>query len=273
MEWKQRVAIRKKLSELVEDRNTAMELVQHGAKAIDQAERKLREVGSYGLGIDGRFSLEAAQRRIDAELWRLAFKRTGMTQIMDAKATKQFHDSLERKPPAFTMENIESQFLEMYQTADEMFLRGIYEVFARLSWDYKTNENQPYQLSNKNIIEWACSWWSGRCSVEYSKADMFNDIDRCVRVLTGREHFPHELETRINTALKEFDGSPAIYEDDDYHMKFYKNGNCHLTFKNDDTVVLLNRAIAKYCGRMQLREECRQAKTALDRWNAGRAFA
>ena len=245
--WEKRVAVRKKLSELVDDRNIAMQLVQDASKMIDHAADKLTQNGSYGLGADGSFSLSAAQRRIDSEFWRLSFKRTGMTQIMDAQATADFHRTLEQKPPAFTMANIEAQFLAMYQDADEMFLRGIYKVFSRLDYSYRTNEREPYNLSPKNIVGYACSWWSGRCTVEYGKADMFNDIDRCVRVLTERKHFPHELVTRINSELEGQCDSPAIYEDDDYHMKFFKNQNVHLTFKNQDTVDRLNDAIARYC--------------------------
>jgi len=253
MEWKQRVAIRKTLGELADDRAIAVQLVKDCQRMMGMAEEKLTQNGSDGFGGSRLASESELITRIDSEFWRLSFKRTGMTQIMDAKAVNEFNASLERNPPEFTMDNIESQYVTMYQQADEMFLRGIYLVFGRLSWSYKTNEREPYNLSRKNILEYACSWWSD-CSLEYSKAAMFNDMDRCVKVLTGRQHHPHELETRINDAMKQQTGTPRIYEDDDYHMKFFKNQNCHLTFKKQDTLDRLNDAIARYCSMNRLEE-------------------
>ena len=75
-----------------------------------------------------------------------------------------------------------------------------------------------------------------------------------MKVLTGRKHQPRELETRVNAAMKECDGPPWTYEDDDYQMKLYKNCNCHLVFKNQDTIDRLNRSIAEYCNHHQLAE-------------------
>jgi len=181
-----------------------------------------------------------------------------MTQIMDAKATKQFRDSLEREPPVFSMTNIETQYLTMYQEADHMFLRGIYEVFRSLDSNYWNNDHEPYQLSSKNIMRgmldsWSVGWGGPRLS--YYRTDWLNDVDRCVKVLTGRKHHPRELETRVNDAMKDQDGPPWLYEDDDYLMKFYKNCNCHLVFKNQDTIDRLNQSIAKYCNHHKLKEE------------------
>lgn len=251
------IAVRKTLGEMVEDRNNAVRLWGDGCKLIDMAKGICDENARYGG--PRTYDIPSpgdATKSIDSAFWRASFERTGMMQIMDAKATKQFKDSLEKKPPVFSMDNIESQYLTMYQEADTMFLRGIYEVFRTLDPDYWNNNHEPYQISSKNILRGILDGWSygGNRHLSYYRTDWINDVDRCVKVLTGRKHQPRELETNINAALKDQDGPPWIYEDDDYLMKFFKNCNCHLVFKNQDTIDRLNSSIAKYCNHHKLQE-------------------
>lgn len=252
------IAVRKKLSDMVKDRDNAVRLWGDGYRLLQQAHDLCKETAHYG----GPQLYETPDRHkaakiIDQMFWRQSFERTGMMQIMDAKATKEFHNSLEKEAPVFSMANIESQYVTMYQEADTMFLRGIYEVFRHLDDSYWNNSHEPYQLSSRNIIRGALDDWStkwGSPHLSYYKTDWVNDMDRCAKVLTGRKHHPRELEMNINKAMKDQDGPPWIYEDDDYHMKFFKNCNCHLVFKNQDTIDRLNRAIAEYCNHHQLKE-------------------
>lgn len=254
------VATRKTLGEMVEERNSVLSIWGQGYKLLTQAKEIMNRTARYGgLQTYETADPDKAKRMIDAAYWRSAFERTRMTEIMDAKASKEFHDSLERKPPEFSMVNIESQYLIMYQQADEMFLRGVYEVFRNLDDSYWNNNHEPYQISSKNIMRgmidsWSVQWGGSNPYLSHYRSDWFNDVDRCVKVLTGRRHQPRELETKVNAAMKEQDGPPWIYEDDDYHMKFYKNCNCHLVLKNQDTIDRLNRAIAQYCNHHQLQE-------------------
>ena len=252
---------RKRLSDMVKERDNAVTLWNDGARLLDESMSIVKRTARYGgPGWDLR-NRGSAEKQIDAAYWRASFEQTGMTQIMDAKAINQFHQSLERDPPQFSMANIESQYLTMYQQADEMFLRGVYEVFRNLDDSYWTNNNEPYQISKKNIVGYMLDSWSVDSSwvkprLSYSRHDWINDVDRCVKVLTGRKHQPRELEIKINEQLAYQDGEdpPWIYEDDDYHMKFFKNCNVHWTFKNQDTIDRLNKAIADYCNHHKLPE-------------------
>jgi hypothetical protein len=254
------VALRKTLGEMVEDRNEAVNLWAQGYRVLEMSEKKVKDVARYGgPRMYDVASPDKARHEIDKAFWRAAFERTRMMEIMDSKARKEFDNALERKPPVFSLDNIESQYVTMYQGADEMFLRGIYEVFRHLDESYWNNSHEPYQLSEKSILRGILDSWSTENSwttphLSYHRTDLLNDIDRCVKVLTGRKHQPRELETKINAALKDQDGPPWVYEDDDYHMKFFKNCNCHLTFKNQDTIDRLNRAIAQYCNHHKLKE-------------------
>ena len=254
------IVVRKKLSEMVKERDDAVRLWSDGYRTLQMSRDLCTENARYGgPSMYEVASPEAAAHKIDQMFWRASFERTGMMQIMDAKATKEFHNSLEKDPPQFSMPNIEAQYLTMYQEADMMFLRGIYEVFRSLDSSYWNNNHQPYQISERSILRgildsWSVSWGEPRPSLSHYRTEWINDVDRCVKVLTGRKHQPRELETKINTALKEQDGPPWIYEDDDYHMKFFKNCNCHLVLKNQDTIDRLNRSVAMYCDHHKLAE-------------------
>jgi hypothetical protein len=256
------IAVRKTLSDMVKDRNEAIRLWSDGYRLMDKAKDICNETAHYG-GPPSLHEVEVgnATQKIDSMFWRQSFERTGMMQIMDAKASKEFQNSLEREPPVFSMDNIEVQYLTMYQEAEMMFQRGIYEVFMSLDHSYWNNNHEPYEISDRNILRGILDSWSTESSwskprLSYYKTDWINDVDRCVKVLTGRKHEPRELETKINTALLEQSeyGPPWIYEDSDYHMKFFKNCNCHLVFKNQDTIDRLNREIAAYCNHHRLAE-------------------
>lgn len=255
------VAVRQTMGEMVDNRNAAVSLWAQGCKLLDQAEDVCKRTCHYGgVRTYDVASPEKATKEIDSAFWRAAFERTGMMQIMDSRAAKDFKDSLDKDPPEFSLDNIEAQYLSMYQEADTMFLRGIYEVFRSLDHSYWNNNHEPYQISAKNIMRGMLDSWSvesswGSPRLSYYRTDWLNDVDRCVKVLTGRKHQPRELETNINAALADQDGPPWIYEDDDYHMKFYKNCNVHLTFKNQDTIDRLNQAIARYCNHHKLEDQ------------------
>lgn len=254
----QTVALRKTLGEMVTERDNAVRLWNTGYKVLQQSHDLVAETIRYGAPqmYDIASPCKAA-KMIDGAYWRASFERTGMTQIMDAKATTEFKNSLEKEPPQFSMDNIEAQYLTMYQDAEHMFQRGIYEVFRYLDHSYWNNNHEPYSLSRKNIIRglfdtWAIKWSDRDLRLSYYNSDRINDIDRCVKVLTGRRHQPRELESKINQAMK--GEAPWIYEDDDYQLKGFKNGNGHLIFKNQDTIDRLNREIANYCNHHQLAE-------------------
>ena len=256
------VAVRKTLGEMVKERDAALRLWTDGYRLLEDATSVIKKTCHYGGPQTYQTSSpDSARVEIDSAYWQAAFERTGMMQIMDKKAHDEFKRSLERKPPVFSMGNIESQYLTMYQQADEMFLRGIYEVFRSLDPSYWTNSHEPYEIGEKSIMRGMLDSWSvessfGTPRLSYHRSDWINDFDRCVKVLTERKHHPRELETRINEALSKtaVEGPPWIYEDDDYHMKFFKNQNLHLTLKNRDTIDRLNRAIAEYCNHHKLEE-------------------
>lgn len=254
MHWEKDVAIRKSTEQLTVERDLAIKHYGDGLRIFELSEAILKENGSYGLGCDHRvMGLGTATQRIDREFWRIAFKRTGLTALMDKQACDEFHNSLEKDPPGFTMDNIQSTFLMMHQDAEMMFRRGIVNTFKSMSQNYWTNNHEPYVIGKKSIVSYMFeSDWNGGHRLGYHKSSQINDVDRVVKTLDHQKWEPHELETRINDAMK--GTSPGIYEDDYYHIKAFKNQNGHLTIKRTDLLGAINREMAAFHNHDKLAE-------------------
>jgi hypothetical protein len=208
------------------------------------------EFVQYGLSGDcrPRKSLEEAIREVDRDFWRTAFDKTGLRQIMDREAKRQFEDSLKSNPPPFTIENIQAQCLELSQHAEELFARGVVNVFRRLSRDHVTNTDEPFKINERAILS---SIFRPRYAAHGLEVISYNwsteeldDIDRVFKRLDGKLHIPRTLESAINAALHS--GETNTYEDDYYHIRGFRNGNAHIRFKRPDLLEKVNKIIAGY---------------------------
>lgn len=243
------LVIPKTLRDYCETRERVLSLWRQGVKLINKAESEMQTVYSYGLNCDAkpRDDFESFRRDIDRKLWRTAFDKTGLMQLMDAQARTDFERDLHINPPEFTEDNIRSTFLTQMQSADDMFARGLVNVFLRLSDNYKTNSNEPFKVGKKAIMTYMIGA-SFRGGLEigrgfYSRAsDRLNDIDRVFKVLDGQQHHARSLETAMNAAFKEYE----IYEDGYYRAKAFKNGNLHIQFKREDLLEKANKIISDY---------------------------
>lgn len=243
----QGVAIRRSMAELCEMRNQAMWRVEQAHRVLGEAESIMRQVGTYGLPRDAKTygSIDDARRRIDAQCWQAAFRRTGLTAIMDEEACTKMLEELDRDPPPFTIDNVQAQMLTMYQTADAMFARGVYNVFRRLDRHYRTNDREPFRLGPKAVIRGVVDTWARpRLSVCYRRSALLNDIDRVLRVLDGKTFVAHSFESALNAAWKHGN----TFEDDYVKVRAFGNGNAHIWFKREDLLERINDTIAAYCG-------------------------
>lgn len=223
-------------------------------KRFDDARRilaKAREdLGQHGLnlfpyGANIREDETAIRRELDRLMWTRAFDLTGFSQMMDAKAVKEFEKSLKGPVPEFTEATIRSTFLELFQGAGEMFRRGIFNVFRHLSDDYRTNEKEPFRIGRKIITIMVCP--AARTGLEIRSGDdlaRLNDIDRVIKTLDGKTFIARELEAQMNAAFKQ----GLVFENEYYRAKAFRNGNLHLEFKRQDLLDLLNEQIAQYYG-------------------------
>lgn len=75
-------------------------------------------------------------RNMDRSLWRDLMLKSGMLSLLDVQARTQWHQNLEDGDlPAISEANIFSTFEELHRSKNEVFERGIINVFKGLSWD------------------------------------------------------------------------------------------------------------------------------------------
>ena len=187
-------------------------------------------------------------KTLDMAYWRRAFDVTNFSQLMDTKARKEFESSLEKDPPAFTVDNVRSIFLSQVQDAEMMFARGLVNVFLGLCRrELKTNQANAFKVERKVImgsmvgLSFGGGLEVGR-GMYYYGSDKLNDIDRVFKTLDDKIYVPRSLETAMNEAFKKYE----VFEDDYYRAKAFKNGNMHLEFKRSDLLEKANQVIAKF---------------------------
>jgi hypothetical protein len=236
-------ALQKTLEEYAKARSEAVKQARTVYAEVSRLKQYLADFGPHLMphGLNPRDSEERAIKDIDRSFWRRAFDLTNFASIMDSEEKSKFERSLEHEPPEFNIDNIKSTFIALYQDADSMFRRGIVNVFKQLSSNYKRHD--AFKISPKVIIQYSTDSFFSYPRVNYGKEQLFNDIDRCFKVLDGQKHNSRELETRLNGHWK--DVSP-VYEDEYYEIKAFKNGNTHWKFKRLDLLEKVNELIADH---------------------------
>jgi hypothetical protein len=73
--------------------------------------------------------MKAMTRNIDRRIWRELMNKSGMLSLMDADARDEWHKSLRDDIPAISEDNILSTFRQLHQSKDEVFERGVINVF------------------------------------------------------------------------------------------------------------------------------------------------
>lgn len=245
------IALPKGLADFCAAREDAIQKMAATLATIQDVNDLLEQVGNYLVPTDFniRSTISDLTRDLDKRLWREAFDHTGFMQLMDREEKQKFMNDVERAPPPFTMENIRSTFLSVAQRADEMFARGVVNVFRRLSDDHKSNTDEPFKINHRAII---CgmvqrNWRQPTVLVNYHSwaSEQLNDIDRVIKVVDGKKHTPRELEIACNRAFDDR-STNNTYSDDYYLIRGYLNGNMHITFKRDDLLEKINRIIGEY---------------------------
>ena len=245
------VAIRQTIEDFCKARDRAIELHEQGCRLIDQAEEVCSGSLRHSWPYEAKPRTRDAQfvKELDQRMWRSCFQHTGLARLMDDQATKEFEVSIERECPAFTIDNIQSMALSMWQDKDEMFLRGVYNVFRKLDDSYWSNKRQAFEVKLRSVATFVIdTWtadWSGKLRVRHEKRAWVNDLDRVCCLLSGRDYVEYSLETAMNA---HFETGDNTFENDWIKARGFKNGNMHIWITDEDLRVKINKAIAEYCG-------------------------
>lgn len=248
---------------LLNKRQGVVRLLRQAVETLAEAQRMTTDGGmltdtyrQFGWVIDGPsrhhentlLSEESFQQiivRLDSALWGKLMHDSGLLTFMDAKARADFAEKIDKcQTPPLTHENIEATFAAMYAGRDDMFDRGVIACFKSLSWDYKTNN--PVKFGKRIIKEYLCERWGG---MNYRALDDLNDLQRVFRVVDGKLEEDHRncLGQRLRVAHTNAKATGLSDHVDEYMaVKWFKNGNGHITFTRPELVDRLNSIIAKH---------------------------
>lgn len=181
--------------------------------------------------------LASYETHIDAGGWNHLLHASGLRSFMDSKARDQWADNIEkRQAPPLTIDNIAATFHTLHEARADMVERGVLEVFRRLSWNYQTNE--PCRFGKRLIVSYVRSCHS-------FKGDKLDDLVRAFCVFDGKPEPDHRagLSVLMHDATRE---GRRECENDYLHVRWFKNGNGHVTFKRPDLVDKLNSILTKH---------------------------
>jgi hypothetical protein len=217
-----------------------------GRTALDWAMKQDFRCGCW-LMEKTETAMKVITRNLDRGIWQDLMKRSGMLSIMDAQARDQWYNSLEKEDiPAISEENILSTFEQLHQSKDDLFERGVINVFKSLSWNFKTNS--PCQFGKKIIVTGLvkCDRWGFSLNWGWQR-DRLADLERMLMLLDGKPIPDNRADVtrRLGDHIHENRHSNR-YEDEMFAIKYFQKGTAHITFKRPELVDRLNDIIAKY---------------------------
>ncbi|EAA6042695.1 DUF4942 domain-containing protein [Salmonella enterica] len=192
-------------------------------------------------------AMKAITRNLDRGIWRDLMKKSGMLSIMDAQARDQWYRNLEGDDiPAISEANILNTFEQLHQSEDEVFERGVINVFKGLSWDYKSNS--PCKFGPKIIVNGLVKYNRWGYSLNWGwQRDRLADLERMLMLLDGKPVPDNRADVtrRLGDHIHENSGSNS-YEDGMFKIKYFQKGTAHIIFKRPELVDKLNDIIVRH---------------------------
>ncbi|HGW6104728.1 TPA: DUF4942 domain-containing protein [Citrobacter werkmanii] len=192
-------------------------------------------------------ALPVIARNIDRGIWRDLMLKSGMLTLMDAEARSQWAKNLEDGDlPAINEANILSTFKQLHCNKQDVFERGVINIFKGLSWDYKTNN--PCYFGKRIIVNSLVKHDKWGYSLNWGwRRDQLVDLERMLYLLDG-ETIPdnrHDVSTRFMDFVRD-NPHQQIFEDDLFTIRYFQKGSGHITFKRLDLVEKMNDIVAKH---------------------------
>src|SRR5690606_16799280 len=137
-------------------------------------------------------------------------------------------------------------FAGLHSSKEEVFERGVINVFRGLSWDYATN--CPCKFGNRIIMNCLVQFdeWGFTLSNRWRRDELV-DLERMLHLMDGKaipvpgQRIDHQLEKHI----AENRHVSRVYEDNYFSIRYFKKGSAHVTFKRPDLISRLNEILAK----------------------------
>ncbi|EJX0634321.1 DUF4942 domain-containing protein [Salmonella enterica] len=186
-------------------------------------------------------------RNIDRSIWRDLMLKSGMLTLMDAEARSQWAKNLEEGDlPAISEANILSTFEQLHHNKQDVFERGIINVFKGLSWDYKTNN--PCCFGKRIIVNGLVKHDKWGYSLNWGwRRDQLADLERMLYLLDGKT-IPdnrHDVSIRFMDFVRD-NPHQQVFEDELFTIRYFQKGSGHIMFKRLDLVDKMNDIVAKH---------------------------
>lgn len=222
-----------------------------GGIAKDWAMRQDFRCGSW-LMEKTETGMKAIIRNLDRGIWQDLMKKSGMLSLMDAQARDQWYRNLEGDNiPAISEESIYSTFEQLHRDKDNVFERGVINLFKGLSWHYKTNS--PCQFGKKIIMSnlVSCNQWGFTLNHGYRR-DQLADLERMLHLLDGKAIPDNrgDVTSRLYEHIRANSHMAKDYQDDYLHIKYFMKGSAHLTFRKPALIDKMNDIVAKHYPQM-----------------------
>ncbi|WP_083275048.1 DUF4942 domain-containing protein [Edwardsiella hoshinae] len=187
-------------------------------------------------------------RNIDRKIWNELMTRSGMLALMDAQARDEWLRNLESHGfPEGSAANIHATFKQLFEDREEMFERGVINIFRSLSWDYRTN-NLCY-FGKKIIVNTLVRYdqWGFHFS-RGPRSHQLVDLVRRLHLLDGNPVPDNraDIASRFDEHISRY-GKTAKDNNDAYLLiRYFQKGSAHITFKHPDLTEKMNGIIAKH---------------------------
>lgn len=181
---------------------------------------------------------------VDASAWLMLMKESGLLTFMDAAARSQWNSNChDLRAPELTKENIAATFAELHASRGSFLRRGVVNVFKRLSWNHKTN--LPHKFGAKLIKQRMVSLWGPNyCYMSFTSQGI-NALDDLERVFCKLRNQPEpDHRDGWSHRLQKVEKTTRVAESDTMSVRYFKNGNAHVTFKDAELVDELNRLLS-----------------------------
>jgi hypothetical protein len=179
----------------------------------------------------------------DQSAWNSLLERSNVMDLMSAKRKAEWRTTLAKgEAPPFTQDAIIGTFRSLYEARAEVFETSVVESFEQLHPCYQRNGLTGFgkRIILSNVTDVYAGGLPG-----HSACDQIDDLLRFMHVLDAKP-VPHRHKIREAILKAITAGSARLYEDDYIFIRWFKNGNGHLTFKRDDIVIKMNEMIAKH---------------------------
>lgn len=192
-------------------------------------------------------SFEKVMKSLDAHAWRSALYEGGLSALMNHDQLAELERQFIEDCPEATEENMARTFSAQLANAQQVFVEGALSLFSGLDGSYVRNDRiclgKRIILKGLGDNRGSTTWGFG------NDANRINDLNRVLMVLSGEDPTQITIQDQPSQVLQNAKRKGEYFVDFNHiECRLFKNGNVHVTIKNELKVEWLNDLIAHHYG-------------------------